>query len=83
MSPVSPDATPDWAYTEDGYCVCCGNGKWKFHMPACLLRDSLDLVASVKAMVACGHPSDPDWLERMREHLSFIAEAEAETSGNL
>ncbi len=38
----SKDDTPDWAYDEDGYCVCCGNGKWKYHMPECELRDALD-----------------------------------------
>ena len=38
----SKDDTPDWAYDEDDYCVCCGNGKWKYHMPECELRDALD-----------------------------------------
>ena len=38
----SKDDTPDWAYDEDDYCVCCGNGKWKYHMPECKLRDALD-----------------------------------------
>lgn len=36
------DGTPAWAYDEDGYCVCCGNGRWKYHMPDCELRDALD-----------------------------------------
>lgn len=36
------DGTPSWAYGEDGYCVCCGNGRWKYHMPGCQLRDALD-----------------------------------------
>lgn len=36
------DGTPAWAYDEDSYCVCCGNGRWKFHMPECELRDALD-----------------------------------------
>lgn len=36
------DGTPTWAYDEDGYCVCCGNGRWKYHMPGCELRDALD-----------------------------------------
>ncbi len=39
---MSKDGTPDWAYDEDGYCVCCGNGNWKYHMPDCELRDALD-----------------------------------------
>lgn len=39
---ASKDGTPAWAYDEDGYCVCCGNGRWKFHMPECELRDALD-----------------------------------------
>ena len=38
----SKDGTPDWAYDEDDYCVCCGNGRWKYHMPECELRDALD-----------------------------------------
>lgn len=37
------DGTPTWAYDEDSYCVCCGNGRWKRHMPDCVLRDALDL----------------------------------------
>lgn len=36
------DGTPAWAYGEDGYCVCCGNGRWKHHMPECELSDLLD-----------------------------------------
>jgi hypothetical protein len=36
------DDTPSWAYDEDGYCVWCGNGRWKHHMPECELRDALD-----------------------------------------
>lgn len=37
------DGTPGWAYDEDGYCVRCGNGRWKHHMPDCELRDALEL----------------------------------------
>ena len=43
VEPAAVDGTPAWAYGEDGYCVCCGNGKWRHHMPGCVLRDSLDL----------------------------------------
>ena len=39
--PKGKDGTPGWAYGEDG-CVCCGNGRWKFHMPECHLRDALE-----------------------------------------
>ncbi len=42
QGPMSKDGTPEWAYDEDGYCVCCGNGNWKYHMPECELRDGLD-----------------------------------------
>ncbi len=46
MSDVQPEdfeqVTPKWAYDEDGYCVCCGNGWWKFHMPDCELADIMD-----------------------------------------
>lgn len=40
--PGGIDGTPGWAYDEDGYCVCCGNGRWKHHFPGCVLRDALD-----------------------------------------
>lgn len=40
--PPGVDGTPGWAYDEDGYCVCCGNGRWKHHMPECRLRDALE-----------------------------------------
>ena len=44
------DGTPAWAYDEDGYCVCCGNGRWKHHMPERELRDALDALS--------GYPQD-------------------------
>ena len=44
---MSKDGTPEWAYNEDGYCVCCGNGNWKYHMPECELRDGLDAARRV------------------------------------
>lgn len=47
------DNTPDWAYDEDGYCVCCGNGRWKFHAVECGLRDLLDL--KDRSCVTCTH----------------------------
>lgn len=46
------DGTPGWAYDEDGYCVACGNGRWKHHMPECELRDALDAVAIVRDLAA-------------------------------
>jgi len=54
MSDEQPgvDGTPAWAYSEDGYCVACGNGRWKHHMPECELRDALDAVAGVDAELA-------------------------------
>lgn len=36
------DGTPAWCYDEDGYCIRCGNGRWKHHTPGCELRDLLD-----------------------------------------
>lgn len=49
---VSPDATPSWAYDEDHYCICCGNGEWKHHMPDCELRDALDAHRIVRALAS-------------------------------
>lgn len=43
------DGTPAWAYDEDHYCVCCGNGRWKYHMPECELRDALDIAKTLPA----------------------------------
>jgi hypothetical protein len=43
------DDTPAWAYDEDGYCNCCGNGNWKHHMPTCELRDLIDWQAEACA----------------------------------
>lgn len=42
VGPPGKDGTPGWAYDEDGYCVCCDAGRWKFHMPECHLREALD-----------------------------------------
>lgn len=44
LPPDGHDGTPSWAYDEDGYCVCCDAGRWRYHMPDCELRDALDLV---------------------------------------
>ena len=47
---MSKDDTPEWAYNEDGYCVCCGNGNWKYHMPECELRNALDTPKTKEAL---------------------------------
>lgn len=39
--------TPAWGYDEDGYCVACGNGMWKYHFPECPLADLLYATARV------------------------------------
>lgn len=31
-------------YDEDGYCVACGSGKWKHHMPQCQVADLIDAI---------------------------------------
>lgn len=36
---------PDDPYSEDGYCLWCGNGSWKFHMPECIWADARDELA--------------------------------------
>lgn len=41
---------PAWAYDEDGYCVDCGNGKWKAHNTWCEIAYLIDLA------VAAGDP---------------------------
>lgn len=33
---------PEWAYDEDGYCVDCGNGRWKSHNEWCELSYLFD-----------------------------------------
>lgn len=45
------DGTPGWAYDSDGYCVCCGNGRWRHHHTDCVLRDALDALAHVAGKV--------------------------------
>lgn len=48
--------TPGWAYNEDGYCVDCGHGRWKFHAPWCALADALELllIHTLSALL-CGY----------------------------
>lgn len=58
MKNMGYDNTPIWAYDEDGYCVCCGNGRWKFHMPECELRDALDIVRGLAASEDTAGPDD-------------------------
>jgi hypothetical protein len=45
------DGTPAWVYDEDGYCMCCGNGRWKPHMAYCDLRDVLDRLDTMTRIV--------------------------------
>lgn len=62
MSAPGIDGTPGWAYDEDGYCVCCGNGRWKHHMPECELRDLLSV-----------QDTRPDWETNTEEIRTWIA----------
>lgn len=33
---------PEWAYSEDGYCLACGNGRWKSHNYWCEIAYLID-----------------------------------------
>ena len=33
-----------WEWTEDGYCVSCGNGHWKLHAPWCVIENLRDYI---------------------------------------
>lgn len=35
-----PEPIPADPYDEDGYCLWCGNGKWKHHAPPCVWADA-------------------------------------------
>lgn len=51
------DGTPSWAYDEDGYCVGCGNGYWRYH-GYCQLRDALDALTAAmfrRSVLALGY----------------------------
>lgn len=39
-------------YDEDGYCIACGNGRWKFHMPKCEIGDLLDELRNARQQIA-------------------------------
>lgn len=42
-------------YDEDNYCVACGNGRWKAHMPECQIADLIDALRDAKATIeSCG-----------------------------
>lgn len=43
------DGTPGWAYNEDGYCVCCGYGRWRFHGVECELRDGIEALERLRS----------------------------------
>ena len=77
---VSKDGTPNWAYDEDGYCVCCGNGHWKHHMPECELRDSLDAARkyanpNIEAGVEVLDPHSREIYGRVDELVKEIVDA--------
>lgn len=49
-----PDDNPDdlgKIYSEDGYCVACGNGHWKHHMPECQIADLIDALRDATATI--------------------------------
>lgn len=37
---------------EDGYCVVCGDGKWKSHFPKCTLCDAADEIFELRNRIA-------------------------------
>lgn len=42
-------------FDEDGYCVACGNGRWKAHMPECQIADLIEALCYAEATVmSCG-----------------------------
>lgn len=62
------DDTPAWAYDEDGYCIRCGSGRWRFHMAGCELRDSLDIIRDLTTSKDTAGPDDgglPDLAARL------------------
>lgn len=36
---------------EDGYCVVCGDGKWKSHFPKCTLCDAADELERLRSLI--------------------------------
>lgn len=73
MAVVGKDGTPGWAYDEDGYCTCCGNGHWKYHMPGCYLAAALEKNAEV-AEIMHAMAARLDELERPKPADRFSAE---------
>lgn len=57
------DGTPAWAYDEDGYCVCCDAGRWKYHMPDCELRDALGAMAIVRVIASLNEDDNELWVD--------------------
>lgn len=68
MEGLGVDGTPAWAYDQDGYCVCCGFGRWKHHGPDCELRDALDLLAAVREVIKGWDPGDLAALDVPDDH---------------
>lgn len=58
-------------YDEDGYCVACGNGKWKHHMPECQIADLIDALRDAKATIKSCRLSEGE-LEQEERLLAVI-----------
>lgn len=45
--PPLPDVLPVHPCDDDGYCVWCGNGRWKEHAPWCSWADVVEAFVSL------------------------------------
>ncbi len=56
-------------YDEDGYCVACGNGKWKHHMPQCEIADLIDKIGKLERLLDDAvNGCSPEWIIEQRAH---------------
>jgi hypothetical protein len=73
---------PEWAYNEDGYCVDCGNGNFKFHAPWCEIAELFDMQSRSKTPQSTTEETramTPEGLQAIKDDLLTVTEARTYT----
>lgn len=60
-------------YDEDSYCVACGNGRWKHHMPQCQIADLIDALREARHILAEDEATAQSNLPYSQKFFDYLA----------